>query len=105
MLVRGVSETPQTIEAITVAFGCFPEVEGKFLLLKIPCTSDIGLGGSELDLTWKPHPRGLALIVPESATQAAEGEKQPIVLLCCEASESQQGPCQDIPKDAVASLT
>lgn len=51
MLVRGVLETPQTIEAITVAFGCFPEVEGKFLLLKIPCTSDIGLGGSELDLT------------------------------------------------------
>ena len=50
MLVRGAQETLQTIEAISVVLGCFPEVVGKFLSLKILRTSDIGPGGSELDL-------------------------------------------------------
>lgn len=35
------------------------------LLLKIPHTSGTGLGGTQLDLTWKPLPRGLVFIVPK----------------------------------------
>jgi hypothetical protein len=33
-----------------------PEFEGKTILLKIPHTSDTGLGGSELELSWKLLP-------------------------------------------------
>lgn len=47
LLVRE-PKTPTTIWAIAVAFGCFIEVEGKVLPLKIPHT---GVGGIMLEVT------------------------------------------------------
>lgn len=46
----------QTIQPIVVVLVCLSEVESKFLLLEIPCASNIGVEGTELDLTWKPPP-------------------------------------------------
>lgn len=40
LLVRIVQETPKTLQNIVITFGCLPEVEGKSLLLKTPCTSE-----------------------------------------------------------------
>lgn len=54
--------------AIAIALDCRPELEGMFLLRKIPNTPDIGLGRIELVLTWKPPPEGLALIEAEGCT-------------------------------------
>lgn len=48
LLVGGSAKTLTTIWAIAVAFGCFLEVEGKVLPLKIPHT---GVGGIKLEVT------------------------------------------------------
>jgi hypothetical protein len=61
-------------------------------------TSDTGLGGTELDLSWKPLPQELALIVTKGA---AKGEKQSIVLCSCNACEPQPSECQDILKGTI----
>lgn len=37
-----------------MALGCLPEVEGKTLLLKTPCTLDIGLREFQLELSGTP---------------------------------------------------
>jgi hypothetical protein len=58
--VRGVQETPKTIELITGALYGFPEsiwewlLAGKILLLNTPHTVNTGLGGNKLEPTWKP---------------------------------------------------
>lgn len=36
-----VQETPKTVQAIDIVLGYHLEVEGKVLLLKTPCTSDL----------------------------------------------------------------
>lgn len=51
---------------------------------------DAGFGGSELDLTRKPSPQGLAFIVLEGTKQVSMGGKQSIVLYSCDAHEVQQ---------------
>lgn len=56
------------------------KLEINILLLKIPHSSDTGLGGIEQELTWSPLPQGLALIVSEDAMQAVKREEQPRVL-------------------------
>lgn len=65
---QGKSRDSQTMWAIAIALGCRPELEGMFLLCKIPNTLDIGLGGIDLVLTWKPPPGGLGLIEAEGCT-------------------------------------
>ena len=45
LLVRGAQKIPLTKKAIAIVLGCFPELEGKTLLLKTPCTLDTGLRG------------------------------------------------------------
>lgn len=89
LLVRRVQETPQTVQVSANALGCLPEFEGETVLLKIPETSDTGLGGIELDLTWKPPTQGPALTVSEGSMQAARKEKQSMVLPSCKATLSQ----------------
>lgn len=41
---------PRNTQGNTVAVGCLPENDSKELLLKQPCTLDIGVGRFELDL-------------------------------------------------------
>lgn len=38
LLTRGVPETPQTIQAVLIALGCQPELDGKTPFLKTPHT-------------------------------------------------------------------
>lgn len=45
LLVRTVQETPKIIQAVIINLRCIPDMEGKFLLLKIPCASDSGHRG------------------------------------------------------------
>lgn len=56
------------------------KLEINILLLKIPHSSDTGLGEIKQELTWYPLPQGLALIVSEDAMQAAKREEQPRVV-------------------------
>ena len=42
---QGVQETPQTIQVISIALGCPPEVKSKFLSLKTPHILDKDLEG------------------------------------------------------------
>lgn len=56
-------------QTFNVAIGYLPGVEGKFLLMKTPCTSDAGPEKSKLRLIWKTPPRGLAFMEPESIMQ------------------------------------
>lgn len=49
LLIRGVQETSNTIQAIS-AHCCLLELETKTLLLK-----DTGLGGIKMELTWESH--------------------------------------------------
>lgn len=44
---------------------CLPELEGKTLLMKTPCTWDTRVGGIGLVMTWKPPSWGLTLTVPK----------------------------------------
>lgn len=44
-------ETSQITYATAITFGCFPGLEVKTLLLKIPYTMDTGIGETELELT------------------------------------------------------
>lgn len=57
-----------------VALGCLPAFKGESILLKIPHTLDIGLGGIEQDMTWKLPPSGLVPQVLGSAMYTAKGE-------------------------------
>lgn len=54
------SEEPKsprkTIEATSVALGCSPEVLGKSLFMKMPCTSDAELKKNKADLSGKLPP-------------------------------------------------
>lgn len=50
---QGIKTTHKTIQAIAIALGFLPAFEAKTLLLKMPCTSDIGFGGSRLEMAWK----------------------------------------------------
>lgn len=59
------------------------------LLLKTPCTSDIGLGRFEQNLTWKPPPWALAFQVLGGTMQAIKTEEQPIVIPSCDTYEPQ----------------
>lgn len=65
ILVRGVKDTPQTIQGIAITLCCLLEVEIKNLLLNSHQTLDTGLGGIQLERHWKPPPGGLALTVAE----------------------------------------
>lgn len=53
LLVREVQEVLKTIYIIAIALICLHKLRSKYLLLKIPYTSFIGLGGIDLKLTWK----------------------------------------------------
>lgn len=44
LLVRGVPESPKSVQAITTALGCAPELDGKILQLKTPHTLTTGHG-------------------------------------------------------------
>lgn len=61
LLVSAVQETPYVFQATVIAFGCslLIEVEGKSILLKIPCTSETGTRTPQLKLTSKPLLSGL----------------------------------------------
>lgn len=56
LLLTGAQETSKTICIIVATAGYPPEREGKFLLLNIPCTLDMGLGRFELELAGKCPP-------------------------------------------------
>lgn len=57
LLVIRVQYVPKTILTIAMtALDCLPELEGKTILLQTAHTSDTGLGGIELQLTWKASP-------------------------------------------------
>lgn len=43
LLAKVFQKSPETLRTIPIALGCPPEVEGKLILLKTPCTSDSGL--------------------------------------------------------------
>lgn len=43
--VRVVQEIPKALQAIAVSLHCPTEVEGKFLILKMPCSSKAGFRG------------------------------------------------------------
>lgn len=45
------------------------------LFLTIPHTSDTCLGGTELELTWKPLAQRVTLIELEDAMKSAKGEE------------------------------
>lgn len=70
MMVREVQRTSKTIQAVSVALGCLPEVKVKSLLLKLPCTLNIGLRKFKLDLP-ESLLGGLALRIP-GAVQATK---------------------------------
>ena len=44
-------ETLKTMQAVAVALGCILGSEKIYLLVKTPCTSDIGFGGAKMDFT------------------------------------------------------
>ena len=54
LLVRGAQKIPLAGKAIAIVLGCLPELEGKTLLLKTPCTLDTGRGGISVELTRNP---------------------------------------------------
>jgi hypothetical protein len=81
---------PRNFPQIAVAFGCPPEMQDTFLLLKTLCISDTEPREPELDLTWiLPPPWGLAFMVPEGIIQSCKREKQPIDLFSYNTCESQ----------------
>lgn len=41
----------QTIWAVAIGLGCLPEFGGKSLWLKVPCTSNTGLGSIKRELS------------------------------------------------------
>lgn len=51
-LGSNVQKIPKTILVIDAAPGCLPEFEAETLLLKIPHTLDIGLGGIDSISIW-----------------------------------------------------
>lgn len=53
LLVRQIQDSPKTICAIVIAYGCPLECEGKTALLKTPHTLDTGLRGTKLEPTWE----------------------------------------------------
>ena len=82
LLIRGIQETPETIQSIIVALGCLSWVEGNSLLLKTSWISGTGHGGFKLDLTWKAPPWEPALTVPEDAIEDDTGGTTKFLLNC-----------------------
>lgn len=79
-MVRAVQESPKTIyKGVAFLFGYFPEVEGKFLLLKTTYTFDKSIwmtqGGSDLKSLCE-----LAFKVLDSVMQVTNREKQSAVM-------------------------
>lgn len=72
LLIGEVQETPKIIQAIVLTLGFFPGLKGKTLLLKMPHTLDIELGGIEQKVTWEPPPLGLPLILVKVVKQAVK---------------------------------
>lgn len=54
------------ISVIVLVFGCLAALIGHSLILKATHSLDRGLGGIELEMTWKSPCGGLALIVSET---------------------------------------
>lgn len=50
LITRAIQKTPQTLQAIVIAFGCPPKVEGKSIQKKMPCALDMGPRGLGLDI-------------------------------------------------------
>lgn len=68
--VRGIEETPQAIEAVSITLSCLPAQEGKKLLLKAPHSSGTKKSeGIKMQLTWKASAERSVFIV------SAKGEE------------------------------
>ena len=68
-----------------------PELKGKSLLLKTPCSSKTGPREPWTGTNLKASSlRGLAFMVPGSTMQASKGGRWPTVLPSCDAHEPQQ---------------
>lgn len=72
--------THKPIQGIAVSFGCLPAFEGNSILWKTMHSSDTGLRETELNLTQKLDPWGLAFIALEGAVLAVKRGKHPLVL-------------------------
>lgn len=68
------------------------------LSLKRPLTLHAKLGGIKLELTWKPPPQGLALIVSERIMQRPRMLKKEVAIL-------ERKSLQDISKGTIMTLT
>lgn len=73
LFVRGMQETPKTIQAIATALGYLLEFLKKNpLFIKTPHTLYTGFRRIEPDKTWQSAAQGLGFIVSEGAMQAAK---------------------------------
>lgn len=73
--------------------GCLQVLESMTPLLKAPWIWVTGLGGTELQQTWKPPLCGILIIDSKDAVQATKGEKHSIVLLSCKLTGHQAERC------------
>jgi hypothetical protein len=63
LLIKSVQKTLKTIQATAISLGCFPEFEGKTLLLKTPYASITGQRNSDGTDLEPPPLLGLVFIV------------------------------------------
>lgn len=78
LLVMAVQLSSKIIWVTAFALGDNTEVKVKSKLLKIQSISETRLRSSELKLTWNPPSCYLAIMVPNTAMEAAMGGKQSI---------------------------
>lgn len=99
---QGCPRHSQNIMDYFCCLGGHPEVGGKSLLLKTPCTLDTGPRGQELDLT---SSLGLAFTAQVGAMQASNRRKQTRIPPSYGAYElTQQQAWQDNPKVQMAHI-